>query len=123
MQLFLFSFANSFLKFMSPALLNGGNDWEDYVEQDWVKNILKPIMSLLETLVPILLILVGTAGSIYAIILGVNYSRAETSDKREEAKKRLVNAIVGLVVMILLLALLFIFSSNIGSIVTWLNQL
>ena len=72
-------------------------------------------------LVPIL-ILVGTAGSIYAIILGVNFSKAESADKREEAKKRFINAIIGVVVTIILLILVKLFTANAGEIVKWINR-
>jgi len=82
-----------------------GSQWE----------FLNPILSVLgAALIPIL-ILVGTAGMIYAIVLGVKLARAETTDQRDEAKKRLINAIIALVVMIALILLLEIFVQNIGS--------
>lgn len=80
---------------------------------------LNPVLEVLgAALIPIL-ILVGTAGMIYAVVLGVKLARAETTDQRDEAKKRLINAIIALVVMIALILLLQIFVSNIG---TWLGD-
>ena len=74
---------------------------------------LNPILEVLgAALIPIL-ILVGTAGMIYAIVLGVKLARAETTDQRDEAKKRLINAIIALVVMIALILLLQLFVTNI----------
>lgn len=52
---------------------------------------------------------------IYAIVLGVKLARAESADARDEAKKRLINAIIALVVMIALILLLQLFVDNIGS--------
>ena len=47
-----------------------------------------------------LLILVAAAGSIYAIVLGVQMARADSTEKREEAKKRLINLLVGIAITI-----------------------
>jgi len=55
--------------------------------------------------IPIMIIALS-AGSIYAIILGVNLARAETSDKREEAKKRIIWCIIGIVSIVVLILVL-----------------
>ena len=83
-----------------------------YENKTWWTNVVKPILDLLDSLLVPILIILGTAGSIYVIILGVQYSKAETSDKREEAKKRMINAVIGIVVMLVLLILLYLFTSN-----------
>ena len=49
------------------------------------------------------LIITAAAGAIYAIYVGVKMARAESSDQREEAKKRLINIIVAVVVTIALI--------------------
>lgn len=87
----------------------------------WVDNILNPVVELLSTLLQPLLILVATAGIIYVVILGVNYARAETSDKKDEAKKRIINAVVGLVITIVLLFLLYILIDNMPTIINWIQ--
>lgn len=79
---------------------------------------LNPILNALDAILTPLLVVVATAGSIYAVILGVNMARAETADKREEAKKRIINAVVALGVTIVLILLLGIFKENIGA---WIN--
>ena len=56
-----------------------------------------------------MLIVVGAAGIIYAVILGVNMARADSTEKREEAKKRLINVIIGLAVMIGLILFFVLF--------------
>ena len=88
----------------------------------WVDEILQPVVDLLGKLLQPLLILVATAGIIYVIILGVNYSRAETSDKKDEAKKRIINAIVGFVITIVLLFLLYILIENMDDIIGWIQK-
>lgn len=83
--------------------------WGDWA---WLKGIADFIDSLI---VPIM-ILVGTAGLIYSIVLGVNLARADGAEKVKEAKQRLVNAIVGLVSIIVLMLLLWLFIANVPAI-------
>ena len=78
---------------MTMAELNLGAGWE------WVEDIVNAI----DTLLWPLLIIVGAAGMIYAVIIGVNMARADSAEKREEAKKKLINVIVGLAIMIALI--------------------
>lgn len=73
---------------------------------------LQGILDVLETVLWPVLILVGTAGMIYAVVLGVKLARAETSDEREEAKKRIINAVIALVVIVALILLLQLFIAN-----------
>ena len=63
---------------------------------DWVNKIVDAVNTLLYPL----LIVVGAAGMIYAVIIGVNMARADSAEKREEAKKKLINVIVGLAITI-----------------------
>ena len=70
---------------------------------------LNPIVEVLQEVLWPTLILVGTAGMIFAVVLGVKLAQAETADAREEAKKRIINAVIALVVIIALIALLAIF--------------
>ena len=76
---------------------------------EWVEDIVNAINTLLWPL----LIIVGAAGSIYAIIIGVNMARADSAEKREEAKKKLINVIVGLAVTIALILFFKLFISTI----------
>ena len=54
-------------------------------------------------------------------VLGINFSKAESADKREEAKKRMINAIIGIVVTLLFLILVKLFTANAGEIVKFVN--
>jgi Na+-driven multidrug efflux pump len=76
---------------------------------------LGPIVDALNAILIPLLIVVATAGTIYAVVLGVNMARAEDADKRAEAKKRVINAVVALAIMIILILLLQLFASNLGN--------
>ena len=65
-----------------------------------------PIVSLLNSLMAPLLAIVGAAGALYCVILGVKYAKAEEPQDREKAKGSLKNAIIGFVlIFVLILAL------------------
>ncbi len=64
---------------------------------------LKPLMSTLSTVLWVLLALVGAAGGIYALYVGIKMARADSADQREENKKRLINIVVSIVVVIVLI--------------------
>lgn len=120
MQTLLFSVSNYVVTMVSKLGLLGATI-DDTDAPEWVKNVINPLLEILDALLVPILIIIGTAGSIYAIVLAVNFSRAETADKREEAKKRMINAIVGLVVMVLLLVILQLFVSYAPDIATWIS--
>lgn len=93
----------------------------DITQQTWYTNMMKIVDVIDGFLLPIILIL-GTAGTIFVIVLGVQFSKAESADKREEAKKRMINAIIGVVVTLLLLILVKLFTANAPEIVGWINR-
>ncbi len=100
MKNFLFSLA---------TLMDGDAD-----KWGWVTSI----TNFLKTLLPYVLIVVATAGTIYAVVLGVKMARAEDASAREEAKKRIINFIIALAVTVVLILLLQLFANNIGK---WLG--
>lgn len=104
-----------FLQFLGEGSTDPTN------ETSQAQRIVKPIDELLDVIIVPLLILIGSAGLIYSIVLGVNYSKAENADKREEAKKRLVNTIIGFVVLLVLLVLLRVFTNNAEEISDWIH--
>ncbi len=125
MQMFLLNIAQSIMGFMSKVnMLTGDTDSPtgDPTVDDIYTKVFKPVVDILDSMLLPILILLGTAGSIYAIVLGVNYSKAESADKREEAKKRMINAIIGIVVTLLLLILLKLFTANVQTIVDWIKS-
>ena len=105
-------------KFMmgSVELKNGGN------MPTWIFNILNPIFSVLQSLLLPVIIILGIAGMVYAIVLGVQFARAESSDQRDAAKKRLINAVIGVVIMLVALIAMFIFVQNAPEIFNWVEK-
>ena len=112
MNVLLFKLANMI---MAPGLSNL-LEREDYTGS---LAFLNPLLDAIEDILGPVLVVVATVGSIYAVLLGVNLAKAETAEKREEAKKRLINAVIALVSMIALILLLRLFANNID---TWLPQ-
>lgn len=82
---------------------NGVFTWETlagyFGEGNWISTLLSSISWILW----VALILVGACGAVYAIYVGVKMARADSSEQREEAKKRLINIIVSIVVTIALI--------------------
>ncbi len=112
MSALMFQMASSMMNVISSKpLMNSDSGYQDNVpnvndgQWGWVGEIVNAINTLLYPI----LILVGTAGVIYAIYLGVNLARAESADKQQEAKKRLINAIIGLACIIALVLLMKLF--------------
>lgn len=62
----------------------------------------------IKIIMPILIGVILLFGLVYSIILGVNYAKAEDSEKREEAKKRLVGAIVGVLIAAVMVAVIWV---------------
>ena len=108
---------NIFASLANVFMNSGVMGYTDHYKADspykWVDSLCGALDSFL---VP-LLIIVATAGMIYAVVLGVNLARADSADKQQEAKKRLVYAIVGLVSILVLILLLKLFVANVGNII------
>lgn len=71
-----------------------------------MNSIIQPILDLCDSLVPVMLMVVGSVGSLWCILLGVNYAKADDPQEHEKAKKGLINAIVGFVLIFVLLIML-----------------
>lgn len=105
----MFQLANAFMRFMGSATF--WNNWYGegvlnpnqitWLENTygWVETIYNAIMTIL---IPILAI-VAAAGIVWAIVLGVQMARADSTEKREEAKKRLIGLVVGIVILVVLI--------------------
>ena len=83
------------------------------------ESVSNPIIDLIYALLTPLLGIVGAAGAIYCVFLGVKYARAEEPQEREKAKQALKNAIIGFVlIFVLLLALRLLMPIMIN----WVNE-
>ena len=71
-----------------------------------LKSIIQPVLDICDSLVPIMLLIVGAVGALWCILLGVKYAKADDPQEHEKAKKGLVNAIVGFVLIFVLLIML-----------------
>ncbi len=115
----LFQLANTCMNMISSAPLlvtevtQPNTDLKD--NWAWVLTIINAINQLLYPI----LILVGSAGVIYAVYLGVQLARADSADKQQEAKKRMINAIIGLASIIALILLLKLFCQFLP---TWIKS-
>lgn len=63
---------------------------------------LEDVYNTLPTILYAILAVVGGAGTVYAVILGVNLAKSETDDKRKTAATRLKNTIIGVAVLLVL---------------------
>ena len=69
-------------------------------------SITKPIVELIDSLLSPILAIVGAVGTLYCVVLGVKYAKAEEPQDREKAKGHLRSAIIGFVlIFVLMLAL------------------
>ena len=69
-------------------------------------SVTTPIVELIDSLLTPVLAIVGAVGSLYCVVLGVKYAKAEEPQDREKAKGHLKSAIIGFVlIFVLMLAL------------------
>lgn len=82
-------------------------------------DVAMPIVSLLNQLLAPLLTIVGALGSLYCVILGVKFAKAEEPQDREKAKQSLKGAIVGFVLIFVLMLGLNLMMPQM---VSWVNE-
>ena len=80
------------------ASVSGWTDLADTLDQDWIKQMFDILSPILWAIMAV----VGAAGIVYSVFLGVNLARAEDQSKRDEAKKRLITTIIAVAVVIVL---------------------
>jgi heme O synthase-like polyprenyltransferase len=71
-----------------------------------LQQIVKPLLDVLNILVPVLLGVVGALGAVWVIFLGVKFAKAEEPQDHEKAKSNLKNAIIGFALIFILLVAL-----------------
>lgn len=68
--------------------------------------VVQPIIDLLNAILWPLIAIVGAAGAVYCVFLGVKFAKAEEPQDREKAKTHLKNAIIGFgLIFVLMLTL------------------
>lgn len=76
----------------------------------WLDKLLQAVVNLINPI----LIVVAIAGTVYAIVVGVKFVKADSKEEREEAKQKLITVIIGIVVTFALIALFYFLAFNIG---------
>lgn len=74
---------------------NTGFEWLDQLVNA-VYRIINPI-----------LIVAAVAGLIYSIIIGIRFVKADNKEQREDAKKKLIYTLIGIVVTFVMIALFY----------------
>ena len=82
-------------------------------------SVASPVIGLINSLLGPLLGIVGAAGAIYCVVLGIKFAKAEEQQDREKAKQALKNAIIGFVLIFVLLLALKLLLPNL---VNWVNS-
>ena len=82
-------------------------------------SVVSPVISLLNNLLGPLLGVVGAVGTLYCVLLGVKFAKAEEPQDREKAKTHLKNAIIGFALIFILIVLLKI---GMGVMIDWVKD-
>ena len=72
------------------------------------KEMVSPVMELIQVFIPVILTLVATVGFIWCIVLGVKFAKSTDPQEHQQAKKSLINAIIGFVLIFILMLILHI---------------
>ena len=82
-------------------------------------SVVAPIVSLLNSILTPMLLIVGAVGALYCVVLGVKFAKAEEPQDREKAKGALKNAIIGFVLIFVLILALTLLKDPM---VEWVNK-
>lgn len=97
------------IKFMQYKSMLGAEGDDKVLDPNkdfgWVKKLNDALKTIL---VPILSV-VAAAGAIYAVVIAIQMAKADSGEKREEAKKRLISVIVAVVVLAVLILFFLVF--------------
>lgn len=91
-----------FLMFSGVTMMS----FENVAYADGWDDVVDPVASLINQFIGPALTLVVAVGTLYCIILGVKYAKAEEPQDREKAKAHLKNAIIGFVLIFVLMVVL-----------------
>lgn len=80
--------------------------------------VTSPIIDLINSLLGPAIAIVGALGTVYCVILGAKFAKAEEPQEREKAKAHLKNAIIGFVLIFVLIVVL---KGAIKPLTQWVN--
>ena len=75
-------------------------------------NLITTIQKVMQVVMPIVLAAVLAMGVFFCVKLGIGYAKAEKTEDREEAKKRLVGAVIGFGIGIIAAVVMWILFTN-----------
>ena len=81
--------------------------------------VANPIVNLINSLFAPAMAIVVALGTLYCVILGVKFAKAEEPQEHEKAKTHLKNAIIGFVLIFVLVVALRL---SVGPLTTWMNN-
>ena len=106
-----------------PAYASNGQQTQTQTQTttttDEFANITAPVEQLIRKITAPMMGIVGALGSVFCIILGVKFAKAEEPQEREKATAHLKNAIIGFV---LIFVLLLVLNRSIGPLTTWVTN-
>ena len=76
------------------------------IDEVQANEMLSPVMEIIQVFLPVILTLVATVGFIWCIVLGVKFAKSADPQEHEQAKKALINAIIGFVLIFVLMLVL-----------------
>ena len=76
------------------------------IDEVQATEMISPIMDLIQVFIPVILTLVATVGFIWCIVLGVKFAKSSDPQEHQQAKKSLINAIIGFVLIFVLMLVL-----------------
>jgi len=65
--------------------------------------VIKPVLDVLNAILWPAIAIVGSVGTIYCIFLGVKIAKSDEQNSREKAKKDLISAIIGFLIIFVLI--------------------
>ena len=76
------------------------------IDEVQANEMVSPIMELIQVFLPVILTLVATIGFVWCIVLGVKFAKSTDPQEHQQAKKSLINAIIGFALIFVLMLIL-----------------
>lgn len=70
---------------------------------EWLDQLVNAVYDIINPI----LVVVAVAGLIYSVVVGIKFVKADNKEQREDAKKKLIYTIIGIVVTFVLIALFY----------------
>lgn len=105
-----YSFVNA-VSISDPDISGGTNEFTPDA------SAIDPIYDAMSTFGPALIGLLAAVMSLYGAIMGFSYAKAEDTDARDAAKKKLINGLVGFGVILILIVILYALRSPIAALI------